>query len=176
MNFNRLLELDHKYSSRLQVAEQPGPARTLAGIIGHTGDSWFWLAGLIVLYLTGAWDWKVRALVLFAGILGLAALVMLLKFTIRRQRPAGDWCQIYRKTDPHSFPSGHAARGLLIGVMAVGLGPAWFGALLIVWGPLVGLARVATGLHYLSDVAAGWILGLIFGLLSLQMAGNFFPI
>ncbi|MDH3942603.1 MAG: phosphatase PAP2 family protein [Anaerolineae bacterium] len=176
MNFARLLELDHRYSTRLQVAEKPGAARTLAGLLGHTGDSWFWLGAMVILYIIGPWEWKMRALVLFGGILVLAAVVMLLKFTIRRQRPEGEWGQIYRKTDPHSFPSGHAARGMLIGVIALGLGPVWFGILLIIWGPLVGLARVATGLHYLSDVAAGWILGLIFGILAVQTAGNFLPI
>jgi membrane-associated phospholipid phosphatase len=176
MKFDRILELDHIYSTRLQVAERPGPARTLAGLLGHTGDSWFWLAGLVFLYFYGRWEWQVRAVILFTGILILAAVVMLLKFSIRRQRPEGEWGQIYRKTDPHSFPSGHAARGMLIGVIALGLGPAWFGTLLIIWGPLVGLARIATGLHYISDVAAGWILGLIFGLLSLQISGLFFPI
>jgi undecaprenyl-diphosphatase len=49
-------------------------------------------------------------------------------------------------------------------VMAIGLGPAWLAVLLIIWAPLVSLARVAMGLHYLSDVLAGMALGLIMGL------------
>jgi membrane-associated phospholipid phosphatase len=32
----------------------------------------------------------------------------------------------------------------------------------------VGFARIATGLHYVSDVVAGWVVGLIMGVLILQ--------
>jgi undecaprenyl-diphosphatase len=89
--------------------------------------------------------------------------VLTIKFTIRRRRPEGKWGAIYRSTDPHSFPSGHAARVFLIGVLAIGLGPGWLAILLCIWAPLVALSRVAMGLHYLSDVVAGAVLGAIAG-------------
>lgn len=47
--------------------------------------------------------------------------------------------------------------------MALGLGPLWFGILLLIWAPMVSIARVATGVHYLSDIIAGMLLGLIAG-------------
>ncbi|MBW8011981.1 MAG: phosphatase PAP2 family protein [Chloroflexi bacterium] len=62
---------------------------------------------------------------------------------------------------------------MLIGIIAFGLGPAWFGWPLIIWGPIVGLARVATGLHYISDIAAGWLLGGAMALAVLQIFGGF---
>jgi undecaprenyl-diphosphatase len=173
MKFDDLLRLDAEISNRLRVAETPGPLRSLAAFLGHSGDSWFWLLGLLVLGLAGGPDWKFRAGVLAVAILLTALVVMALKFSIRRRRPEGEWGQIYRRTDPHSFPSGHAARGLLIGVVALGLGPAWFGTLLIVWGPLVGVARIATGLHYVSDILGGWLLGLGMGLLVLAFLPRF---
>lgn len=173
MSFQRLLQSDAAASQRLRVAEQPGPLRTLAVILGHSGDSWFWFLGLFLLGLFGGPEWKARAIFLFIAILGTALIVMALKFTIRRRRPEGEWGQIYRKTDPHSFPSGHAARGLLIGVVAWGLGPLWFGLVLLLWGPLVGLARVAMGVHYVSDVLAGWLVGLAMGLFWLAVLPQF---
>jgi len=97
------------------------------------------------------------------SIIGLAVIVLAIKFTIRRRRPEGEWGGMYRSTDPHSFPSGHAARAILIGVLAIGLGPGWLAILLCVWAPLVALARVAMGLHFLSDVTAGAVLGAIAG-------------
>jgi undecaprenyl-diphosphatase len=51
----------------------------------------------------------------------------------------------------------------MLAVVVLGLGPMWLGLLLLVWAPLVGLARVAMGVHYLSDVLAGMFLGLIMG-------------
>ena len=136
----RLLELDAALSARLRVAERPGLLRSLAAFFAHSGNSWFWLLGLVLLWWLGAPEWKHKALVMGVGILISAVLVMLIKFTVRRQRPAGQWGEIYRSTDPHSFPSGHAARACLLAVLAVGLGPAWFGALLAAWAPLVCLA------------------------------------
>ena len=176
MNIDRILKIDARISARMLVAEKPGILRTVAGLLGHTGDSWFWLAGLILLYFVGSPYWQSRAAVLFVSILATAVVVMALKFSIRRSRPEGEWGQMYRKADPHSFPSGHAVRAVLIGVIAFGLGPAWFGWLLLIWAPLVGLARVATGLHYLSDIAAGWLLGIGLGIIALQITVNQFPL
>jgi len=90
---------------------------------------------------------------------------MTLKLIVRRQRPEGEWGAIYRNTDPHSFPSGHAARAILLAVLGLGLGPLWFAVVLVIWGPLVALARVAMGVHFLSDVLAGGFLGLMIGIL-----------
>jgi undecaprenyl-diphosphatase len=43
------------------------------------------------------------------------------------------------------------------------LGPPWSIPIIILWAPLVALARVAMGVHYISDVLAGGVLGLITG-------------
>jgi membrane-associated phospholipid phosphatase len=166
---DKLLELDIQYSRRLNIAGQPGRLRSAAAILAHSGDSWLWLAGLALVYLLGDINWRYRAIALAASILVTAVLVLALKFSVRRRRPDGQWGAIYRSTDPHSFPSGHAARAFLIAVLAVGLGPAWFGLLACLWAPLVTLARVAMGVHYLSDVLAGVLVGLVMGLVILRL-------
>ncbi len=169
MKFRRLLELDARLSAKLRVAERPGFLRSCAAVLAHSGDSWFWLAGVIVVWLVGDAFWKTWSLTLLICILALAALVMAVKFSIRRKRPEGEWGAIYRSTDPHSFPSGHAARVLLIAVLVSGMGPLWLAVILWIWAPLVALARTAMGLHYLSDILAGSLLGLISGLIALQV-------
>lgn len=113
-------------------------------------------------------SWAVTALI---SIVALAALVLLVKFTIRRRRPEGEWGRLYRTTDPHSFPSGHAARAFLLAILALGLGPSWLAFLLSAWAPLVALARVVMGVHYISDVLAGSLMGLTAGLIVLQIIG-----
>ncbi len=168
MTFRSILELDARLSSQLRVAEKPGLLRNLAIFFAHSGDSWFWWTGLILGWFFSNTFWKQWETVEFFGTLGLAGLVLLAKFLIRRKRPEGDWGEIYRNTDPHSFPSGHAARAFLIAVVASALAPTWLALLLWAWAPLVALARVAMGVHYLSDIVAGALMGVIVGLLGLQ--------
>ena len=151
------------------MAEKPGLLRSSAAFLAHSGDSWFWGVALIILWFMSNSTWKEWAVVEFAGISGLAVLVMAIKFIVRRKRPEGEWGGIYRNTDPHSFPSGHAARAFLIAVIASVFVPAWLVILLWSWAPLVSLARVAMGVHYVSDVLAGAIVGVIVALIGLQI-------
>lgn len=164
--FQRLLALDASLSQRLRLAERPGLLRRLASILAHSGDSWFWLAGLLALALVGDAYWSSAAWKLILAILVAAALILGIKFTVRRSRPPGEWGAVYRSSDPHSFPSGHAARAAMLAVLFFALGPPWLGALVLIWAVLVSLARVAMGVHYLSDVAAGGLLGLLLGWLA----------
>ena len=170
MSWTSLLQTDARWSSALRVAEKPGALRTISTVLAHSGDSWFWAVGLILLYMAGGPFWKQWALTQLLWISVLAVAVMIVKFTVRRRRPEGDWGEIYRSTDPHSFPSGHAARATLIAVIALGLGPLWLGLVLLIWAPLVSLARVAMGVHYLSDVVVGTLVGLLVALVGLQLS------
>jgi membrane-associated phospholipid phosphatase len=166
-----LIEQDAKLSQDLRLEQGKGSLWRFAAFFAHSGDSWFWMAGLVLVWILTTGEWHTRASLLAVGVVLMAGIVMALKFTIRRRRPDGEWGQVYRNVDPHSFPSGHAARAALLAVLAVGLGPAWFGALLVVWAPLVCLARILTGMHYLSDVLAGILLGMLTGWLVLELQG-----
>jgi undecaprenyl-diphosphatase len=166
---NSILELDARLSNQMRVAEKPGALRAIASFLAHSGDSWFWAIGLFSLWISGNSFWKEWAVVQFAGISLLAVLVLSIKFRVRRRRPEGEWGRIYRSTDPHSFPSGHAARAFLISTVAAGLGPAGLAIALWIWAPLVALARVAMGVHYLSDIVAGALFGILIALLGLQI-------
>ena len=163
MKLQELISRDEAISKKLQIMETDHSLKPLAVLFAHSGDSWFWLVGLLIVFFAASLEWKYRALVMMVSFVILAVIVLLIKFTVRRRRPEGEWGKIYRATDPHSFPSGHAARAFLFAVLALGLGPAWFGITLIIWAPLVTLSRVITGVHYLSDVIAGSIIGVLAG-------------
>src|SRR6266498_5715910 len=169
MSFRSLIELDARLSDQFRVAEKPGLLRTIAAIFAHSGDSWFWGAALILLWFISNSQMKKWALVEFVGISLLIVLVLSIKFLVRRRRPEGEWGGIYRNSDPHSFPSGHAARAFLIAVVASALAPTWLGILLWIWAPLVCIARVAMGVHYVSDVVAGAALGIVVAWIGLQI-------
>ena len=164
-----ILELDARLSSQMRVAEKPGALRSMAAFLAHSGDSWFWAIGLFAMWISGDSFWKEWAVVQLGSISVLAALVLLIKFRIKRKRPEGEWGKIYRLSDPHSFPSGHAARAFLIATIAAGLGPPGLALALWIWAPLVGLARVAMGVHYLSDIVAGALFGMVVALIGLQV-------
>ena len=165
----QLLKLDAKLSKALHINERKKVLALILKILAHSGDSWFWLAGLAVAWLLSEGEWRQRLIFITLGLVVMAAAVILLKFTIRRPRPDGEWGQIYRITDPHSFPSGHAARSATLAVIAIAFGPLWFAIAVVIWAPWVGLSRVALGVHYLSDVIAGWLVGIVMGLIAIAL-------
>lgn len=165
----RFLKLDARISKALFVPSEKRVLSLVLKIFAHSGDSWFWLAGLLLVWLFSTGEWRGRAFFLGVGLIIMATVVILLKFTIRRPRPEGEWGSIYRITDPHSFPSGHAARSAALAVMSIAIGPGWFGLLISIWAPWVGISRVALGVHYLSDVLVGWLVGIVMGLVALGL-------
>jgi undecaprenyl-diphosphatase len=162
----QIKQWDNIGSARLRTTTQPGWWHNSASVFAHSGDSWFWLPGLAIVAILGDARWRYFALLLIGAILATAGVVFILKFSIRRQRPASEWGSFYRKTDPHSFPSGHAARAFVLATLGMIFAPlAWLGPVLVIWAVLVSLARVSLGVHYLSDILAGAVLGVCIGIL-----------
>ena len=54
-------------------------------------------------------------------------------------------------------------------VLAFALGPPGLGVLAVVWALLVASSRVALGVHYVSDVVAGLVLGLCCGAIAVSV-------
>ena len=101
----QLLKLDSKISKSLHINEQQKSLVLVLKIFAHSGDSWLWLAALVIAWIFSADEWRQRLFFIgWSGVI-MAAIVVLLKFTIT-SCPEGDQ-QIYRITDPHSFPSGY---------------------------------------------------------------------
>lgn len=160
----KLKETDEKISSALRIDNENSFLFRLAAIFAHSGDSWIWCGVLFVLWLFSSGE-RERITAYWGGSIAVTAVfVFLLKRIIARARPAGEWGNVYRKTDPYSFPSGHSVRGGLILVLAVNtFTQPWVIGLFAVWAVLMVLSRVATGVHYFFDVLAGFILGLLIG-------------
>ena len=155
---NRLLELDQAFSARLAF-RRAGVSRSLLRAIAHTGDGAVWIAIGVALWLLGQRELALREEI---TVFALIAIVAGLKSLFRRRRPAGDSVPLYFKFDAHSFPSGHAARTFALAVVFGAFDPA-LGLAMGAWAALVSLVRVALGVHYVSDVSAGALVGLAFG-------------
>jgi membrane-associated phospholipid phosphatase len=169
MKWAGLSEIDARYSQRVRLNPAHKGWYQLAIFFAHSGDSWFWMLGLGLVWLFAGPDWRYRSVFMGFSVALLAVVVIAIKFTVRRRRPEGEWGAIYRNADPHSFPSGHAARALLLAVLALVLGPPWFAWIMIFWAPAVSVARVMMGVHYISDVIAGMLTGFLVAVLLLQL-------
>ncbi|MEU8614356.1 phosphatase PAP2 family protein [Actinoplanes sp. NPDC048791] len=104
--------------------------------------------------------WAVTAMAV-GGVLG-----ALLKLLVGRHRP--DLLDPVARATGYSFPSGHALNAALTaGVFVLVLLPVARGAKRwVLWGSaiavtvLTGLSRIVLGVHWTSDVVAGWLLGI----------------
>jgi len=163
MTLKDYLQKDAELSQNLLIPENKKGLKKIAAFFAHSGDSWFWGAALALLWFIGPADWRPQITLLFIGILFTAVSVLILKFLIKRPRPEGEWGQVYRKSDPHSFPSGHAARATMLTVLILLAGPFWLGLVMITWALLVAISRIGLGVHFISDILAGTILGILFG-------------
>lgn len=132
------------------------PIMIAASAMGSTG------ARLALLAVAVGWlSWRRRsrtALWLAVTVIGGMLFNMLLKQMFGAPRP-GLLPHLDIVTS-YSFPSGHAAGGaVLLGALAWIAGRRfWLPAAILV--ALVGASRVWLGVHWPSDVAAGWIAGL----------------
>lgn len=161
----------------------------LGSAMSLLSDTTAWMPGLILLLVFLAlWGRTPREFHAFGGLAGylvsrdsrlvLAALVCaagvsdlssnLVKHAVHRQRPCRDpevSGQVeYRihVSGNRSFPSSHAANSASIAtVLSLAYPPLAVPSAALAL--LVGASRVYGGVHYPSDVAAGWVLGMISG-------------
>ena len=156
--------IDHKFSTRLQRLPVSKGGRFVLELFAHSGD--FYVVPTILVLIWIFTRGLARSLVFPLAASAVLSIIVtfIIKYSVKRTRPEGEWGRFYRKTDPYSFPSGHAAKAMSIAVTVLVLGPVWVGLLLLVWAACVGLARVILSVHYLSDISAGYLVGLAVGL------------
>ncbi|QJU57503.1 phosphatase PAP2 family protein [Sphingomonas sp. AP4-R1] len=113
------------------------------------------VAGAIGLYVSG----RRREAIAFTLAVASAAIALpLLKVLFGRARPDAVWQLVTE--NKASFPSGHALGAAvtfpLLGLFTGRGWALWAGVALAL---AIGLSRVFLGVHWLSDVAGGWLLG-----------------
>ena len=101
----------------------------------------------------------------------------LMKATVGRERPPSFFADaVLRQHLPHDngFPSSHAANAAALAVVVAWAFPRWRWPLALV-AALVGVARLYVGVHLPLDLAGGWCLGLICGLVVVALVERFVP-
>lgn len=122
------------------------------------------LVAMAVLARRGAW---LDAALVASAFAAIQVLVVVLKLAFDRPRPDVD-PSIHLPSSP-SYPSGHAAGATVtLGVIALVLGDrtpaprrrALADGTTAALALAIGSSRVVLGVHYVTDVLAGWLLGL----------------
>ena len=112
-------------------------------------------------------EWRIAAWMGLTGVVAMGGNA-LVKLAFQRERPP--WDEPLHEIGGYSFPSGHSAgAGALFAVLTlmtiVLTGRGWRRRLLVSLWVVLGLAvaadRVLLGVHYLSDVSAGLVLGVL---------------
>jgi undecaprenyl-diphosphatase len=166
-HFGPLFELDKGAADGLNrfVSHHEGLVPVLQGIASLGGRPimmWLVIAAVVTLFIR-----RQPRLAVFLIIAGVGALILdpSLKALVGRLRPVV--AVPVAHAPGNSFPSGHALGSFIV-----------YGALLLVflpavrarWRPyviglvatlvvLIGLTRISLGVHFVSDVIAGWLLG-----------------
>jgi membrane-associated phospholipid phosphatase len=137
-------------------------------IFTFTGNPEFYLLILPAIYW--CWDTRLGLRVSVILLLGLA-INLLLKAAIHDPRPYWSDTRVRLLTGPEStfgIPSGHSQNAVAIwGMLAVYLWKGWAWAAAIALILLIGFSRMYLGVHFPTDVFAGWALGIITLLLAL---------
>ncbi|MDG4830153.1 phosphatase PAP2 family protein [Solwaraspora sp. WMMD1047] len=145
-----------------------GPLVTVLRAITDLGGRsiLIWLVTVAVVGLLIRRQGRLAAYLIVTGA-GALLLDPSLKAIVGRLRPVVDVSLAHYAGD--SFPSGHAlgstvAYGAVLLVFLPAMRPRWRGpAIGLVVGLVfaVGLTRIALGVHFVSDVIGGWLLGLV---------------
>lgn len=140
--------------------------------VSRLGDGQFWCAvtGVLVV-IRGKEAWvPVLHMWLTAGIGVL--IYKVLKEGMARERPFVDHEVIHctaRALDRYSFPSGHTLHAVSFAILLASYA-SFFAWLVIPFAILVALSRVVLGLHYVTDVVVGALIGALIATASLQVA------
>jgi undecaprenyl-diphosphatase len=165
---------DRRLMRRLNRWQAPAWIRKWMIVASRGGDGWLWsMVGLVVLFFGGAR----RVDALEAGSVAVAAGLasfLILKRIAGRERPCAlephAWSSLL-PPDRFSFPSGHTITAFAVAI-PIGLCYPALLAGLIFCALSVAASRILLGLHYLSDVLAGILIGTTIGLAAFRWIGT----
>lgn len=133
----------------------------LFALVSRLGDGWVWFALMAVLPLIHGGEALAVTLVMLATGALATVIYKLIKRSTHRVRPCEstpDLILTVAPLDRFSFPSGHTLHAVCFTVIACSAFPGWAWAL-VPFTVLVALSRLVLGLHYLSDVLVGALIG-----------------
>jgi undecaprenyl-diphosphatase len=162
---------DLQLMRRLHRWRAPRPIRILMLMMTRLGNGWLWYS-LGIFVLVGGGQNRYRAF--FAGALSALTAILIfqrVKPLSHRRRPCEIephcWAAI-SPPDRFSFPSGHAMTSFAIAIAVGSFYPQCQPCLLAV-AAMIAVSRIIVGMHFLTDIIAGALIGALIGYLSVWL-------
>lgn len=158
-------EQDHRLMRRVHRWQAPRWVRLLMVAASRAGDGWLWYAlGLLIFFSGGPSRLPALAAAGLASGTGLGIYAELKRVT-GRKRPCviepHCWARLL-PPDAYSFPSGHTIAAFAIASSVCLFYPSLTLGL-ISCALLIAFSRIILGMHFLSDVLAGMLIGTSLG-------------
>lgn len=157
--------LQHRFNQ--QVAQ-------MSKAISHTGDGHLYLViGLLAWWLDG----PTGAMFLAAGLSAFALelpIYWLTKNSFKRRRPdefSDLVVSFITPSDRYSLPSGHTAAAFLMATLIGHFYPD-LRSFALLWAAAIGAARILLGVHFISDVLIGMLLGVGSATFAISVVGG----
>ncbi|HYK16621.1 MAG TPA: phosphatase PAP2 family protein [Bryobacteraceae bacterium] len=156
-----IIRRDHSLMHRINNWDAPRWMRAYAISSTRAGDGWLWYAmGVLILLFGGEERFRALGAAGFSAILSILLFMVLKRFANRR-RPCEIaphcWATLL-PPDQFSFPSGHTMTAFAVSLPMLMFYPE-LGTGLLFCAVSIALSRILLGMHFLSDVVAGAILG-----------------
>ena len=173
--WNQIQSNDHKLMRRVHRWRAPRWFRILMVASTRSGDGWLWYALAVILLMYGG---EHRYYAVASGACAAIAGIFIfraLKHASHRKRPCEIephcWASIL-PPDKYSFPSGHSITAFAIALSIGSFYPQLYGPLLMI-AVLIAASRIILGMHFLSDVLAGSVIGALLGFASFSIFAGF---
>jgi undecaprenyl-diphosphatase len=166
---------DHRVMRRMNRWRAPRWIRFWMILATRMGDGWLWYGlGVMLLIYGGPQRFSAVGAAGAAGIVGILVFKTLKKLS-HRPRPCQlephCWSRVL-PPDQFSFPSGHTMSAFSITLVVSYFYPSLEGTLFFL-ALSIALSRIVLGMHFLSDVLAGAVLGVMLGCASITAFASF---
>jgi len=163
-----ILRRDYSLMQRANNWAAPRWVQLFVVAASRGGDGWLWYAmGLVILLFGGLERFAALGASGLAAVLSIVVFIWMKRFTGRR-RP----CQIQPHRwatllppDQFSFPSGHTMTAFAVSISLMLFYPSLV-AVLMFCAFSIAASRILLGMHFLSDVMAGAVIGTALGYVS----------
>ena len=128
------------------------------------GDGYIW--GVFALFVLAMVGWEAFLPILWQALMALAVSLIIyevVKLNTKRPRPFAANPEIKAEVPPldkYSFPSGHTMNNLAV-ASAVFYSVPQYGWVMLILPLTWGLLRVYFGVHWLTDILCGFVLGIV---------------